>query len=174
VSGALAWIDGHDQRLARQLRLRPLPLPALRAASLVSGLNGPVCVLAASLAAATGRWRLLLALALAVGAGGLALVQLKSRLPRRRPCDGEPHPHAPRPVLHFRADAASFPSGHAVVASALTLTVLPGWPALGLALVPFLLLVTAARVALGHHYLSDMVAGLFLGCAAAVLGRLLL
>ena len=167
MTGALDWIGRYDEWLAQQIRQRPLPPLALRAAWLVSGLNGPVCVLISFFTAVTGRWRLLFALALALGLGCAALVQLKTRLPRLRPCDGVAHPHAPPPILYFPADHGSFPSGHAVIASALTTVLLMGWTALGLALVPFLVLVTASRVALGHHYLSDMVGGLLVGSAAA-------
>jgi membrane-associated phospholipid phosphatase len=175
VTRALAWIGVHDERLARQLRLRPLPPSALRAAAVLSHLNAAVWPLAAAGAAFTGRWRLLLAMAAAMALGQAVLVPLKSRVARVRPCDREPHPHAPAPVHYFAADRASFPSGHALIASLFVTTLLMGWPALGAALVPFLLLVTLSRLALGHHYLSDVVAGLAVGfVAGAAVGRLFL
>jgi undecaprenyl-diphosphatase len=61
-------------------------------------------------------------------------------------------------------DPHSFPSGHAVRAVMLAVLVLgfgPIW--LGLALLIWAPLVGLARIAMGVHYLSDVLAGMFLG-----------
>ena len=71
----------------------------------------------------------------------------------------------------FDASFASFPSGHAVTAVAMAVGVgfvAPRWrwPLLVLAG-----LVMASRVIIGAHYLSDVLAGAFLGYASAALVR---
>jgi undecaprenyl-diphosphatase len=61
-------------------------------------------------------------------------------------------------------DPHSFPSGHAVRAMMLTVVVLglgPLW--LGLVLLVWAPLVGVARVAMGVHYLSDVIAGMAMG-----------
>jgi undecaprenyl-diphosphatase len=61
-------------------------------------------------------------------------------------------------------DPHSFPSGHAVRAMMLTVVVLglgPLW--LGLVLLLWAPLVGVARVAMGVHYLSDVIAGMAMG-----------
>lgn len=85
--------------------------------------------------------------------------------------------HRARPVLLdpvARAPGLSFPSGHAqaamVAAAVLLLVFLPAlhgaWRPLGVALaVGFVLAVGFARVALGVHYVSDVLAGYALGAA---------
>jgi undecaprenyl-diphosphatase len=60
-------------------------------------------------------------------------------------------------------DAYSFPSGHTLHAVAFTLVALAYWPWLAPLLVPFTLLTAAARVVLGLHYPSDVLAGATLG-----------
>lgn len=83
-----------------------------------------------------------------------------------------PRPHVAHPVEH--ASGASFPSGHATgTATVAVLAILLVWHArrwrwpvsFGLALV--MVAVAASRVMLGVHYLSDVVAGTFLGVAVA-------
>jgi lipid A 4'-phosphatase len=84
-----------------------------------------------------------------------------------------------RPMLLFRDDVFgftwvgahanlwSFPSGHSVtvtaLAVALTAIYSPAWPAYAL----LALLVMASRVVLDLHYLSDVIAGAYLGLAVA-------
>ena len=65
-------------------------------------------------------------------------------------------------------DAFSFPSGHTLHAAAFTLVALAYWPWLAPLLVPFTILTAAARVALGLHYPSDVLAGAALGAGIAV------
>ncbi|HEX4655202.1 MAG TPA: phosphatase PAP2 family protein [Mycobacteriales bacterium] len=82
-----------------------------------------------------------------------------------------------RPVLaHPLATAAgaSFPSGHAFGSAALwgtfaALLPAPRWARLATAVV-VPVVVAATRVLLGVHYVSDVLAGLLLGWAAAALG----
>jgi undecaprenyl-diphosphatase len=99
-----------------------------------------------------------------VVAGGVLGVLLKDVVGRTRP-------HLPDPVSH--APGASFPSGHALTATLgcgiLLLALLPllgrfalMWAAVAAAVVG----VTAyTRVALGVHWLSDVIGGIVLGVA---------
>jgi len=98
----------------------------------------------------------------AVAAGGIVSV-VKLLIPRQRPTDV-------RGFYSLRYDLHSFPSGHAArmgVAASMGPLMFPGW---GWALLPVALLVAWARVALGVHYLLDVVTGLAIGllCALAV------
>lgn len=84
-----------------------------------------------------------------------------------------------RPVLLFRehlfgftwagahANSWSFPSGHSTTVAALAVALCaiyrPAWPAYGL----LALAVMASRVILDQHYLSDVIAGGYLGVVAA-------
>jgi membrane-associated phospholipid phosphatase len=107
------------------------------------------------------------ALALACLAGAQLLTfGLKHAFDRERPQAGSAVPLPPSP---------SFPSGHAVTASAffglLVLLALasvpPGRPKLlvGAVGVTTILAIAASRVVLNVHFVSDVVAGLALGCA---------
>jgi undecaprenyl-diphosphatase len=111
--------------------------------------------------------RVFAACALAAGASSAALVVLKRRFRRPRPCDG---PLAARPPVRpspyaalIPSDRFSFPSGHSMNAFAIgtVLALAAPW-----ALVPILVAavsVAASRVLLGLHFLSDVVAGSLLG-----------
>ena len=85
-----------------------------------------------------------------------------------------------RPVLLFRdnffgftwgsphANAWSFPSGHSITVTALAVALYaiypPAWPAYAL----LALAVMASRIILDQHYLSDVIAGFYMGIAFAV------
>jgi undecaprenyl-diphosphatase len=76
--------------------------------------------------------------------------------------------------LYRRTDPHSFPSGHAVRAFMLAVLI-AGWGPLwlGLLSLAWASMVTMARVALGLHYLSDAIFGLFLGLIFGVGGLIL-
>jgi undecaprenyl-diphosphatase len=83
-------------------------------------------------------------------------------------------PSGPRDFLSRHTDPHSFPSGHAARASALMVLAIvlgPWW--LALALGAWATLVAAVRVAMGVHYLSDVVIGAALGmvCGLVVATR---
>ncbi|MCC7359967.1 MAG: phosphatase PAP2 family protein [Anaerolineales bacterium] len=106
-----------------------------------------------------------LALRLFVGILGLAVVVLtiKRLIKRQRPA-GE------WGKLYRATDPHSFPSGHAArMALLLVLAAAwgPGWFAA--LLVAWAPLVALARVAMGVHYLSDVIGGALVGAAAALL-----
>ena len=72
--------------------------------------------------------------------------------------------------IYRKTDPHSFPSGHAARAIMLAIVALglgPDW--LGLLLAIWAPLVVLARVAMGVHYLSDVVAGALLGCFTGLL-----
>jgi undecaprenyl-diphosphatase len=75
--------------------------------------------------------------------------------------------------IYRLTDPHSFPSGHAARAAMLAvLGVGLGPPWFGAVLVAWTPLVSMARVAMGVHYLSDVVAGMLLGLLAGVVALL--
>ncbi len=70
-------------------------------------------------------------------------------------------------------DPHSFPSGHAVRAMMLAVIMLGMSPGVGVLLLVWAPLVGLARVAMGVHYLSDVLAGMLLGAVIGVLVLLL-
>ncbi|WP_051807688.1 phosphatase PAP2 family protein [Streptomyces sp. NRRL F-2664] len=110
-------------------------------------------------------WRLAAWAGVTAAAGGLIGFLVKNVVERARP-------HLPEPVAH--APGFSFPSGHAMAATTscavLLLVLLPLVPRRWRAL-PWALAVTAVvgvgytRVALGVHWVSDVVGGWLLGLA---------
>jgi undecaprenyl-diphosphatase len=88
-----------------------------------------------------------------------AYKMLKKSTLRPRPYQSLPRVEAGTAPL----DAFSFPSGHTLHAVAFTLVALDYWPWLAPLLVPFTLLTAAARVVLGLHYPSDVLAGAAIG-----------
>ena len=89
---------------------------------------------------------------------------IKFRIKRKRP-EGE------WGGIYRRSDPHSFPSGHAARAF-LIATIAAGLGPPGLALVLWIWapLVGLARVAMGVHYVSDIVAGALLGIVVALIG----
>ncbi len=100
------------------------------------------------------------------GIGGLAALVLiiKFSVKRRRP-EGE------WGLLYRSTDPHSFPSGHAARAFLLAVLAIglgPAWLALLLCL--WAPLVSLARVAMGVHYFSDVLAGMLLGILIGIFG----
>ena len=92
----------------------------------------------------------------------LVVFVVKLAVRRRRP-EGE------WGKFYRTTDPHSFPSGHAVRAVMLAVVMLglgPLW--LGLLLLVWAPLVGLARVSMGVHYLSDVLAGMFLGLVVGV------
>lgn len=111
-----------------------------------------------------GLWHQLTAI-MAAGSIGLAVIVLLTKfLIRRKRPEGE------WGAIYRNTDPHSFPSGHAARTAMLALLALlmgPLW--LGILLVIWAPLVSLARVWMGVHYVSDVVAGIFLGVLAAFL-----
>ena len=156
-----------DKRWTEALRLQS-PQRGLRTAAAILAHSGDSWFWGAGLALLIWRgdvdqrsWAIQLLLAIA----GLAAVVLaiKFIFRRRRP-QGE------WGSIYRMTDPHSFPSGHAARAfliAALVVAWGPSW------LVPIIVLwaplVALARVAMGLHYLSDIVGGALLGLAAAAI-----
>jgi undecaprenyl-diphosphatase len=138
-------------------------------ARLASHAGDPVVVTAAAVVIAV----LLFLSGRAAAAVYVAVVRLLAFLAGGilKPAIGRPRPVFEHAIAH--AGGYSFPSGHALGASALWVSLavvfvglLGRWFVAAAALVP--LAVAATRVLLGVHYLSDVVAGLVLGTALAL------
>jgi undecaprenyl-diphosphatase len=109
-------------------------------------------------------WRFLLAGGVGVVAAFAFYYVSKPQLSRVRPCE-----FAASPAVHSRClDRYSFPSGHCMTLT--VLSVLLAWQHHGLIpiLVVVLLLLCWARMAAAHHYPSDLVAGIAIGLVVGV------
>ncbi|MGO9606276.1 MAG: phosphatase PAP2 family protein [Candidatus Binataceae bacterium] len=109
----------------------------------------------------------------ALAAVGLAFVvyyPLKSGLARTRPCDRDPSLQSTISAM----DTYSFPSGHYMSLCAVGTVFSWYYPNLVPLVVSALLLMGWNRLALAHHYPSDLIVGMVIGVTAAlVLGALL-
>ncbi|MEW5957747.1 MAG: phosphatase PAP2 family protein [Chloroflexota bacterium] len=76
-------------------------------------------------------------------------------------------PRPPGEFVSFGYDAYSFPSGHAARMAALAVGVTVFFPGLGWPAVVIGLGVALARVAVGVHYVSDILVGLAIGASLA-------
>ncbi len=104
------------------------------------------------------------AMLLAIGVGGLALAVFGIKFLIRRP-----RPQGDWGAIYRNTDPHSFPSGHAARAVLLAVIAVglgPAWFAL--ALVVWAPIVSLARVSMGVHYLSDIVAGAMVGVLAGL------
>jgi undecaprenyl-diphosphatase len=85
---------------------------------------------------------------------------VKNLAGRERPCATEPHCWA----RLLPPDRFSFPSGHTIMAFAITASIGLYYPALLAGLIFCAMSIAASRVLLGLHYLTDVLAGIALGC----------
>ena len=105
--------------------------------------------------------RLLIAAAASIAAAFVLYPPLKRSIARARPC--LQLAESPRPLDHY-----SFPSGHAMTAAAFSVPILFAAPAsVSPIVIGGCVLVSWSRMALGHHYLTDIVAGTIVGGAIA-------
>lgn len=123
--------------------------PLLTIALLASPLNAPLRFLFAA------------ALSLAIAFGAYPL--LKKFLGRARPCDYDPT--LVRDVAPL--DTYSCPSGHAMTAAAYGVPLMFAWPDAWPLVIAICAVIGWSRVALGHHYVTDVVIGTVLGAAIA-------
>lgn len=105
------------------------------------------------------RW-VTLVVALKVGIAILVVMLVKFAVRRQRP-------RPPGEFVAFRYDVYSFPSGHSARLAALTISTAFVYPPGGWFLGIITLLVGAARIAVGVHYVSDVLVGLGLGTFVA-------
>jgi undecaprenyl-diphosphatase len=97
-----------------------------------------------------------LTIALIVLVAMLVITLIKFGVRRQRP-------RPPGEFVQLQYDKYSFPSGHAARLAALAVITAFLSPALGWFLGGVALMVAVARVAVGIHYVSDIVAGLVIG-----------
>lgn len=105
--------------------------------------------------------------ALASASAIVLFLFLKRRAGRRRPCELLPHCWS----AISPPDEFSFPSGHTMTAFAVSVPVALHFPAASAVLYGCALSVALSRVALGMHFLSDVVAGGALGWLLGVLAH---
>jgi len=108
--------------------------------------------------------RVFAATAGSAGVANIALVLLKRRFRRVRPCAYGKNPlFAVRPLELFADDRFSFPSGHTLNAFAIGTPIALQFPAAAPALLLVAASVGASRMVLGLHFLTDVLAGALLG-----------
>jgi undecaprenyl-diphosphatase len=160
------WLE-LDERYSTKLRFAEKP-GALRWLAILLAHSGdswylvPAMLLAAWLGGPAVQWlvsRLLIAVALLI----VIIFLVKRRFKRARP-EGE------WGKFYRRTDPHSFPSGHAgrmAMLAVLAFGLGPAW--LGWVMVFWAPAVSLSRVAMGVHYLSDVVAGAAIGIVAGLI-----
>jgi undecaprenyl-diphosphatase len=103
---------------------------------------------------------------IAVGTGQIVFNVLKRLTGRARPCATETNCWA----TLLPPDRFSFPSGHTITAFAVAAPIGLFYPGLLLILIFCAMSVASSRVLLGLHYLSDVAAGILIGCALGIGG----
>ena len=149
-----------DARLTDQLRIAEKP-GALRTLAAILAHSGDSWFWLAGLALlwwlGTDYWkRELLVMIISILAAALIVFLIKLVVQRQRP-EGE------WGKFYRRTDPNSFPSGHAVRAMMLAVIMLGMSPGVGVFLLVWAPRVGLARIAMGRHYLSDVLAGMLLG-----------
>ncbi len=157
-----------DNRLTAKLRIAEKP-GLLRTLSAILAHSGDSWFWLAGLLLlwwlGTDYWkRELLVMMVSILAAALVVFLIKLIVRRQRP-EGE------WGKIYRKTDPHSFPSGHAVRAMMLAVLMLGMSPGVGVALLIWAPLVGLARVAMGLHYLSDVVAGMLLG---SIIGGIIL
>jgi undecaprenyl-diphosphatase len=158
----------HDARLSAALRDVAARMPWLRrlAIPIARSGDGWIWLVVAGVVAAIGGaplWSRMALVVIAILATALAVKLGKMVTGRARPAGDWGGSYR-------RSDPHAFPSGHAARAGLLVVLAFAlGPPGLGVLAVVWALLVASSRVALGVHYVSDVVAGLVLGlCCGAI------
>lgn len=109
--------------------------------------------------------RPMIAGALSAGAAFLIYYLVKPRVARLRPYHkDESIVVTGRPLDHF-----SFPSGHCMTFTAVAVPLTHAYPPLAPIAICTWALISWARVASGHHYPSDVIAGTFVGASCGSL-----
>lgn len=98
------------------------------------------------------------------GLGWAVFFFVKKLTGRERPCVSEPNCWANL----LPPDRFSFPSGHTIMAFAITVSISLFYPKLLAGLVFCAMSVAASRILLGLHYLTDVLAGIALGCGIGI------
>lgn len=156
-----------DERASHALRVAEQQGPLRQIASFIGHTGDSwywgIALLAVILIAppAYKHWALVSLIAVVIGAATVLVI--KFTIKRARP-EGE------MGQIYRKTDPHSFPSGHAVrslMLGVIALGIAPAW--LGIALIVWAPLVGIARVMIGVHYVSDVLAGWALGVVFAVI-----
>lgn len=99
-----------------------------------------------------------------LAAGQIAFLVLKQLIGRERPCATEQHCWAKL----LPPDRFSFPSGHTITAFSIAVPIGLYYPSLLAGLIFCALSIAFSRVLLGLHYLSDVLAGVLIGCSIGI------
>lgn len=111
-----------------------------------------------------GSWKAILAGSLSVAISHLFYPYIKARIARVRPCDLDPNLMTPVKYL----DQHSCPSGHFMTAIAAGIPVGFAFPTYLPMIILVWLVVAWSRLALGHHYLTDLFVGGVMGAVIAL------
>lgn len=154
-----------DQKISHRLRI-PEDKPVLRRGASILAHSADswfwIAGLIILLLAAPPSWRSTIQLLL-ISIILTAIIILATKFLIKRP-----RPEGLWGEVYRKSDPHSFPSGHAARAALITVIILlTGQPGLGLLLVFWSLLVNYARIGLGVHYLSDILAGILIGILLA-------
>jgi membrane-associated phospholipid phosphatase len=107
----------------------------------------------------------------AIAVPSLFATIIKRLIGRARPFVGnEADPFLYLP-LSWPAAYASMPSGHTATAFAAAVAIALVWPRLRWPMLVYAVIIAASRVALDAHYLSDVIAGAFVGSIGALMVR---
>lgn len=109
-------------------------------------------------------WRFLLAGSVSVIIAHSFYPWIKGHLARQRPYDFDPTLGATIKAL----DQYSCPSGHCMTAAAVGVPLAIAFPSMLPAVVAIWLLIAWSRISLGHHYLTDLLAGAIIGAAISL------
>ncbi len=115
-------------------------------------------------------WRLIVVAGFAAAIAHSIYPVVKERLRRSRPCDYDRALNLSIKAL----DKYSCPSGHVMTATVVAIPLGKVFPFLLPAIVGTCLMIAWARISLGHHYPSDILAGALLGSIVAIPASVLL
>jgi undecaprenyl-diphosphatase len=167
-------LDPFELRLVRRFARHRSHTAALRTAVLINKLGDgwiyPVLALVIFIAAGRIAIKPAVAAVLAAAVAHSIYPLIKRYLARQRPFERDPSLIAGVAPL----DKFSCPSGHAMTATAVFIPLLSISLPLAVGLLVVWCLLVWARLILGHHYASDVIAGIAIGAASAALSSALL
>src|SRR5205085_1418102 len=105
---------------------------------------------------------------IAIALPGLFVTVVKRLIGRLRPSEAGPFVYAP---WSWKAAYASMPSGHATTAVAAAIAIGALWPKARVPMWIYAALILTSRVVIQAHFVSDVIAGAFVGGFGAILVR---